>query len=53
VNQLSDTPEHLPTVRRRAYEVQAQEYYPLDATAGGGGDGMDVRRLMESLWRWK
>lgn len=53
MNQYSDTPEHLPAVQRRPYEVQAQEYYPLDASAHGGGDGMDVRRLMESLWRWK
>lgn len=34
--------------------MQAQEYYALDAMGGGGGgEGLDVRRLLESLWRWK
>lgn len=34
--------------------MQAQEYYALDTYTGdGGGQGLDVRRLLESLWRWK
>lgn len=55
VNDDAQSPGHLPTVQpRRAYEVQAEEYYPLDPMSGmGGGEGLDVRRLMESLWRWK
>jgi len=47
-------PERLPSVPgRRGYEIRAQEYYPVDAYPGGDGEGLDVRRLMESLWRWK
>ena len=43
----------VPTVYgRRPYEIQAQEYYPLDA-GGAGGEGTDPRRLLSSLWRWK
>lgn len=55
MNDDAQSPEHLPSVQPpRAYEVQAQEYYPPDPMAGlGTGDGLDVRRLMESLWRWK
>ena len=55
MNDEAQSPGHLPTVQpRRAYEVQAEEYYPLDPMSGmGGGEGLDVRRLMESLWRWK
>lgn len=55
MNHEAQSPEHLPSVRpRRAYELQAEEYYPLDPMAGmGAGEGLDVRRLMESLWRWK
>ncbi|MFW6083879.1 MAG: polysaccharide biosynthesis tyrosine autokinase [Gemmatimonadota bacterium] len=55
MNDDAQSQEHLPTVRpRRAYEVQAEEYYPLDPMSGmGGGEGLDVRRLVESLWRWK
>jgi len=37
---------------RQAYEVQAQDYYALEGV-DAGGSGMDVRRLLESLWRWK
>ena len=35
--------------------MQAREYYPLDGVGvdGGGAGGLDVRRLLESLWRWK
>ncbi|MEJ2548285.1 MAG: polysaccharide biosynthesis tyrosine autokinase [Gemmatimonadota bacterium] len=37
---------------RRPYEIQAQDYYPLDSGAGGG-DATDPKRLLASLWRWK
>ena len=37
---------------RRPYEIQAQEYYPLDS-GSGGGDATDPKRLLASLWRWK
>jgi capsular exopolysaccharide synthesis family protein len=34
--------------------VQAREYYPLDGVGVyAGAEGLDVRRLLESLWRWK
>jgi tyrosine-protein kinase Etk/Wzc len=43
----------LPTLYgRRPYEVQAREYYGLEA-ADGGGEGTDPRRILASLWRWK
>ncbi|MFQ5529854.1 MAG: polysaccharide biosynthesis tyrosine autokinase [Gemmatimonadota bacterium] len=52
MNEHPDTPERLPAVQaRRPYEIQAHESYALDAF--DGGDGLDVRRLFESLWRWK
>ena len=45
----------LPSVApRQPYEVEAREYYALDAAGvDGDGGGLDVRRLLESLWRWK
>lgn len=34
--------------------MQAREYYPLDGVGvDAGAEGLDVRRLLESLWRWK
>jgi tyrosine-protein kinase Etk/Wzc len=52
VNEHPDTPERLPALQaRRPYEIQAHESYALDAF--DGGDNLDVRRLFESLWRWK
>jgi len=52
VNEHPDTPERLPAIQaRRPYEVQAHDSYALDAF--DGGDNLDVRRLFESLWRWK
>jgi len=34
--------------------VQAREYYALEGMGmHEGGGGLDVRRLLESLWRWK
>lgn len=52
VNHEEQSPERLPSVPpRQAYEVQAQDYYALEGVDAGGG--MDVRRLLESLWRWK
>lgn len=53
VNHDEQSPERLPSVPpRQAYEVQAQDYYALEGV-DAGGSGMDVRRLLESLWRWK
>ena len=37
---------------RRPYEIQSQEHYPID-TFDGGAEGLDPRRLLASLWRWK
>lgn len=52
MNQHPDTPEHLPAVQvRRGYEIQTQDSYALEGF--DGGDGLDVRRLFDSLWRWK
>ncbi|MCL7979474.1 MAG: polysaccharide biosynthesis tyrosine autokinase [marine benthic group bacterium] len=43
----------VPTVYgRRPFEIQAQEYYPLDS-GPGGADATDPKRLLASLWRWK
>lgn len=56
MNEEPQIPTRLPNVRARdPYEVQAREYYPLDGVGvdGGGAGGLDVRRLLESLWRWK
>jgi len=52
VNQHPETPGHLPAVQpRRGYEIQVQDSYALDGF--DGGDGLDVRRIFDSLWRWK
>lgn len=51
MNDHSEKSNHLPAVSRRAYEIEAQEYYPLETF--DGGEGVDTRRLIESLWRWK
>jgi len=52
VNHQSETPEHLPAVQpRRGYEIQVQDNYALEGF--DGGDGLDIRRLFDSLWRWK
>lgn len=55
MNEEPQSPARLPSVAHRGpYELQAQEYYALDGVgADGGGGGLDVRRLLESLWRWK
>jgi tyrosine-protein kinase Etk/Wzc len=53
VNHDEQSPDRLPSVSpRQAYEVQAQDYYALESV-DAGSSGMDVRRLLESLWRWK
>ncbi len=51
MNEHPDTPERLPAIQRRPYEIQAHDSYALDAF--DGGDNVDVRRLFDSLWRWK
>ena len=51
MNEQNHPRDNLPAVSRRAYEIEAQEYYPLDGM--DSGEGVDARRLMESLWRWK
>lgn len=52
VNHDPETLEHLPAVRqRRGYEIQVQDRYALDGF--DGGESLDVRRLFDSLWRWK
>ncbi|MEE8487957.1 MAG: Wzz/FepE/Etk N-terminal domain-containing protein, partial [Gemmatimonadota bacterium] len=52
MNHQSETPEHLPAVQaRRGYEIQMQDSYALESF--DGGEGLDVRRLFDSLWRWK
>lgn len=42
----------LPTIHSgRSYEIQAQEYYPLEAYQEE--DGLDPRRMIDALWRRK
>ena len=52
MNEHRDTPERLPAIQeRRPYEIQGHDSYALEAFEGE--EGLDVRRLFESLWRWK
>lgn len=59
MNQEPQPAERLPSVPASGpYEVEARGYAVAgyDGYAGydlGGGEGLDVRRLLESLWRWK
>lgn len=59
MNQEPQPPERLPSVPATdPYEVEARGYAltSYDGYGGydlGGGEGLDVRRLLESLWRWK